>query len=263
MGAITLRQVQEDPNRKDLFGVLNNYIQPDSATSVSQATASFTKAISTPDEGFFWGFWRDIFNVAEQIPHDNAAQDKLAAFIRELTLVPNTGDKIWEESRVWIDLPLLGASVREHLDQVAQGDARVSFHAFLARLYHTGVSPGTETTAIWLLRDALEQDVNPANNASKFDNDLAVAAVYIEYAGATFVQKLALQPEPVLTDESRRVLRGGKLWTEGSGLTVGRWKFWGRRLGELVESAAGEEAKALALHAARLIEVWSDKQLST
>lgn len=98
MSAVKLQQIQEDPDRKDVFGVLNKCIQPDSATPVSKAAASFAQDVKAQDEKFFWGFWNDVFSVAEQIPHDNPAQDKLAVFVRELTLTPETGDTVWEVS---------------------------------------------------------------------------------------------------------------------------------------------------------------------
>ncbi|KAJ2988687.1 hypothetical protein NUW58_g3846 [Xylaria curta] len=261
MSTIKLRQIEEDPSRKDVFGVLNEYIQPETATSASQAATSFTQTVKSPDEEFFWGFWDNIFDIAGQIPHDNPAQDKLVAFVRELTLVPETGDKVWD-ARVWIDLPLFGAAAREHLDRVAGTDAQVSFHAFVARLLHAGISPGSETTAIWMLRDALEQEAHSAGNKDANHDDLMAAAVYIEYAGATLVQKLALQPEPELDDADQRVLKGGKLWEGKSGLTVDRWRFWGQRFGEQAKNATSEQAKNLALHAAKLIEFWTQTRLS-
>jgi hypothetical protein len=100
MPAITLQQVEEDPERNDIFGILNEFIQPESSTSASQAAISFTKTVKPPqDEDFFWNFWKEqMFNVAEQIPHDSPAQDKLVLFLRELMLVPETGDKVWEVS---------------------------------------------------------------------------------------------------------------------------------------------------------------------
>ncbi|KAI1311106.1 hypothetical protein F5Y03DRAFT_321422 [Xylaria venustula] len=264
MPTITLQQVQEDPNRNDIFGILNEYIQPESTTTVSQAATSFTQTVKTPNEGFFWGFWNSIFNIAQQIPHSDPAQDKLVLFVRELTLVPETGDKVWE-ARVWTDLPLLGASIREYQDRVIKDTTRVSFHAFVARLLHAGVSPGAQTQAIWMLRDALEQEARPDRDAGEeLDRDLATAAVYIEYAGATLVQQLALQPEPQLDEAQRRSLRGGELWNkDASGLTADRWAFWGRRFRELGgDKARGAETRELALHAARLIEVWAQTRLS-
>ncbi|KAI0406963.1 hypothetical protein F4802DRAFT_555159 [Xylaria palmicola] len=258
MPAITLQQIQDDPGRKDLFGILNGYIQPESATPASKAAASFTHSVQATDEDFFRGFWADVFSVAEQIPHDSPAQDKLAALVRELTLVPETGDTVWE-ARVWTDLPLLGASIRDHLDRVPATGARVSFHALVARLLHAGVSPGSETTAVWMLRDALEQDGAAGPGA---DLALMTAAVYVEYAGATLAQTLALRPAPALDDAQRRLLRGGALWKDKSGLTVDRWRFWGQRFRARAASATAPEARGLALHAARLIEVWTETRLS-
>ncbi len=110
-----------------------------------------------------------------------------------------------------------------------------------------------------MLRGALEQDAKPT---SDFDRDLMTAAVYIEYAGATLAQKLALQPEPQLDEADRRALKGGALWKDKSGLTADRWAFWGKRFGEQVEKATSRDAKELARHAARLIEVWAQTRLS-
>ncbi|KAI1149597.1 hypothetical protein F4825DRAFT_463988 [Nemania diffusa] len=246
--AVTLQQVQEDPSRKDIFGVLNQYIQPESATPAAQVAASFAQGVETPNEAFFWGFWNDVFSVAEQIPHSHPAQDRLVAFVRELALVPETAEKVWE-ANVWTDLPILGAAIRERLDRQLTTPARVSFHAFVARLLHAGVSPGSETTAIWMLRAALEQQDEQVGD--DLDRDLMTAA------------KLALQPEPELDDAQTRMLKGGALWTGKSGLSRDRWAFWGRRFRKLGGKANSQEAKELALHAARLIEVWTHTRLST
>lgn len=190
--AVTLQQVQEDPSRKDIFGVLNQYIQPESATPAAQVAASFAQGVETPNEAFFWGFWNDVFSVAEQIPHSHPAQDRLVAFVRELALVPETAEKVWEvssdarrtikdaalmpsQANVWTDLPILGAAIRERLDRQLTTPARVSFHAFVARLLHAGVSPGSETTAIWMLRAALEQQDEQVGD--DLDRDLMTAAV--------------------------------------------------------------------------------------
>ncbi|KAI1170577.1 hypothetical protein F4777DRAFT_583773 [Nemania sp. FL0916] len=273
MSAITLQQIKDDPNRKDIFGVLNEYIQPDSTTSASQAASAFTQSVESTDEGFFWDFWYDVFAAAEQIPHAHAAQDKLATFVRELTLMPETSDKVWG-SRVWTDLPLLGACIREHMDRPFESvSAHVSFHAFVARLLHAGVSPWSETTAIWMLREALETErgepSREVRNIKNLDEDLAVAAMYIEYAGATLVQSLVLRPAPQPDDEAqRRSQSGGKLWGGGvdgdkskTGLKPDRWTFWGQRFRALGDETKDKEVKELALHAAKLIEVWTQTRL--
>ncbi|KAI0393575.1 hypothetical protein F5Y17DRAFT_432012 [Xylariaceae sp. FL0594] len=297
MPAFTLKQVQEDPNRDDIFGLLNKYIQPADTDnkptlSASQAASAFSQSVKgkAKDEAFFWKFWADIFAVARQIPHGDPGLDKLALFVREISLLPDEEDvePVWE-SRVWTDLPLLGASIRENLDTPASAStddgskeggreylnttkAWVSFHAFVARLLHAGVSPGSETTAIWMLRDALEredQDQDPDDDA--FERKLMQAAAYIEYAGATLVSLIhqSGSEEPGLDETKKRLTKGGPLWKggSGSGLTAARWRFWGKRFSEQAarikdQDDGNTEARDMPLHAARLIEVWSRTRLS-
>ncbi|KAI1817160.1 hypothetical protein GGS20DRAFT_103048 [Poronia punctata] len=256
MSSITLSQIQENPTRKDIFGILNQYINNNNnnnnntITSASEAAKTLSQTVQSPDEGFFWGFWRDVFSIAEQIvPHHHPALDKLVLFVRELTL---------SDDDVWTQLPILSASIREHLDASSStATTKVSFHAFVARLLHAGVSSVHYITALWMLRAALESDDGPHPD----DTDLMIAAVYIEYAGATLIQTIALRPEPELDDTERRLTKGGKLWEGKSGLTADRWAFWGKRFGERAEKTESEEAKRLAERAARLIEIWSEHRL--
>ncbi|KAI0202601.1 hypothetical protein F4808DRAFT_458772 [Astrocystis sublimbata] len=256
MAPTTLRVHQDDPNVQENFGILINHIQPSSTASASQSVTSFTQSVKKPDEDYLWKFWEGVFDVVQQIPHSDPAQDKLVAFLRELTLTPETGDRIWEEARIWTDLPLLGPSIRHSLDRDILVAEQVSFHALVARLLHAGISPGSELTALWMLRDALEKD------GDDIDRALKIAAVYIEYAGATLVQTLKLQPEPQLDETEQRMTKGGELWKGKSGLTADRWKFWGKRFREQAEKATEQEAQESALHAARLIEVWTETRLS-
>lgn len=114
-----------------------------------------------------------------------------------------------------------------------------------------------------MLRDALEKKQQQRREDADADVDLMIAAVYVEYAGATLAQALALQPEPRLDEGQRRSLRGGELCAGESGLTPRRWAFWGRRFRERADDAKAAEAQDLARHAARLIEVWTQTRLAT
>ncbi|KAI1497439.1 hypothetical protein F5X99DRAFT_396908 [Biscogniauxia marginata] len=274
---VSLRQVRESPNRNDIFSILNEYLQPDNPTSAAKAAAAIAALPADPsdtektwDEGFFWNFWKDIIQVAEQLPHDHPGQDKIVAFLRELTLLPDTGVTVWDH-RVWSGLPILGAAIREHLngprtssseDEQSQINQQwVSFHAFEARLVHTGVSH-SETTAIWMLRTALEEEI-VTDNTKGFDRDLMTAAVHIIYAGPVLVNLLAARPDPALDASEQRVLRGGALFHGRSGLVRERWDFWTARFRELAGKTTMEEAKALALRAARLMEVWTQNRLKS
>ncbi|KAH9992873.1 hypothetical protein F4779DRAFT_238821 [Xylariaceae sp. FL0662B] len=255
-----------------VFDIFYEYLQPESTVSAAQAAAAISQLAPAPsgetntlDDGFLWQLWADIIAVAEQIPHDHAGQDRLVRFMRELTLLPDTGVTVWEK-RFWTDLPVLGAAWREHLNGPGHADAEeaqaeidtawVRFHAFSARLIGAGVAR-LENQPIWMLRDALEEkEASPT-----VDRDLMVAAMYIEYAGPVLVEALAADPDPELDDRRRRMLRGGALFPDTTGLRLERWSFWIRRFRELAEKTGSGDSRAMALRAARLMEVWSEKRL--
>ncbi|KAI5864382.1 hypothetical protein GGS23DRAFT_596014 [Durotheca rogersii] len=264
----------------EVLGIFAPYLRPDStasAASAASAISSFTLAQTDSgrslDDGFLFGLWDSVVGVAEQVPHDHPAQDRVVSVLRELTLLPDTGVAVWD-ARLWADLPVLGAALRERLNgrepsadaaEQARADvAWVRFHAFSARLVGAGVAR-LENQAIWMLRDALEEEGDAAApataTATTLNRDLAAAAVYIEYAGPILVEALAAGPPPPLTDERRRVLRGGSLLRGVAGLTRDRWDFWRRRFREQAPKATSEEARAMALRAARLMDVWSETRL--
>lgn len=112
---------------------------------------------------------------------------------------------------------------------------------------------------IWMLREALEESY-PAKSAT-LDRTLTTAAMYIEYAGPVLIETLAANPEPELSDEFRRILMGGSLFSGEPGLRPERWAFWIKRFNEEAENTGSEEAKETALRAARLMQVWSEKRL--
>ncbi|KAI1381671.1 hypothetical protein F4677DRAFT_403884 [Hypoxylon crocopeplum] len=255
--------------------IFGDYLDLRSPMSAAQAAIAISRLAPQPSgdekilgDEFFFKLWRTIIDVAEQLPHDDPAQDKVVMVMRELTLLPDTGITVWN-SRLWVDLPVLGAVFREHLngpskaateeDQVWIDRAWVRFHAFSSKLIGTGVVH-FENQPIWMLREALEEEKNPPKS-NALDRDLMTAAMYIEYAGPVLVEALAANPNPDLSDELRRVLRGGSLFKGGSGLRLDRWLFWTERFLEEAEKASTEEAKKLALHAARLMEIWTEKRL--
>ncbi|KAI1337629.1 hypothetical protein F5Y15DRAFT_417772 [Xylariaceae sp. FL0016] len=265
---ITLKQAKVGADSDSIFSILNEYISPTSSTTAPKAVAAFTgRDDRTYDEAFMWEFWKNIISVAEQLPHDHPAQDKVVAFVRELTLVPDTGVKVWDQ-RVWTDLPILNAAIREHLNEPRVPDdaeerkqltkRRVNFFAFEARLLHAGIY-FSENTPVWMLRAALEEEGITSKESAgdgPFERALMIAAVYIEYAGPTLVRLLEVNSEQALDERQKRMLRGGELFKGPSGLSGDRWAFWTTRFGELGEKATGE-ARDMAVRAARLMEVWS------
>ena len=279
----------------DLFNIFSDFLNVESSTSAAKAAQAVSKLAPTLkdgskslEDGFFFSLWKDVIRIAEQIPHDHPAMDKLVKFMRELTLLPDTGLQVWDVSpahpspreqeamtnktpktRLWTELPVFSAVCREHLngpgtskdaEEQAQIDKRwVRFHAFSARLFGAGVVDSTNQI-IWMLRDALEEDTGK-KSASARDRDLSVAAAYIEYAGPLLAEAVVRTPTPSLSKEDERLLRGGPLYSGPAGLQSERWLFWLRRFREVAEGAAGEDAKALALRSARLMEIWVERRL--
>ncbi|XXG96908.1 hypothetical protein Hte_003199 [Hypoxylon texense] len=262
--------------QEDVFDILNAYLQPGSSVSAAQTAAAISRLAPEPsegqpmievDDGFFFGLWENLIWVAEQIPHDHPAQDKLVRAVRELTLLPKPGTTVWESS-LWADLPVLSLVFREYLngpDQSAsdEGQAQINqawvrFHAFSARLMGAGVVHFMNQP-VWMLREALEER-HPAESTT-LARVLTTAAMYIEYAGPVLVESLAADPEPELSDESRRVLRGGSLFRGEPGLRPERWAFWIKRFNEEAQNTSSEEAKEASIRAARLMQVWSEKRL--
>jgi len=254
---------------KDLFSTDQG---PRSA--ITQAAVAATKDVKQAndkkavDDGYLFQFWKDTFSAAEQVPSaDHPALDKLVSFVRELSLQGDVEIKVWEK-RVWKDLPVLGAALREKLDGPAQARkpdeqdalnvAWVNFHAFAARLMAAGVIDLT-THALWMMRDALEEELEAGSKEA--NREVVTAAVWIEYAGPILFEKVLWNPNPTLGEEDERLLRAGPRYKGGPGLSSDRWLFWKNRFEEVAEKKVTDDARDAATRAARLMEVWAETRM--
>lgn len=111
-----------------------------------------------------------------------------------------------------------------------------------------------------MLRDALEEDTS-AKAPNVLDRDLITAAMYIEYAGPILAESIIRTPDPTISKEDERLLRGGSMYSGKAGLRSDRWLFWLKRFREEAEKAKSDEAKALALRSSRLMEIWVERRL--
>ncbi|KXJ97051.1 hypothetical protein Micbo1qcDRAFT_155805 [Microdochium bolleyi] len=259
------------------FAILKDLVQsgdapPRSAAqkAASAADAAINKANDKEpvDDGYLFQFWGDVFRAAEQAPSsDHPVLDKLVLFVRELSLQGNAEIKVWEK-RIWKDLPVLGPALREKLD--VPGESRddkeqdklnvewVNFHAFAARLMAANVTD-LSTHALWMLRDALEQELEAGSKEA--NREVLTATVWIEYAGPLLFEKVLWNPNPTLGDEDKRMLKAGPLYKGGPGLSSDRWLFWMKRFEEVAGKAVDGEAKAAALRTAKLMEVWAETRM--
>ncbi|KAH7040615.1 uncharacterized protein B0I36DRAFT_311095 [Microdochium trichocladiopsis] len=259
------------------FAILKDLVQTEQAprSAAHQAAAAATKDVKQAnakdavDDGYLFQFWRDLFSAAEQAPSsDHPALDKLVLFVRELSLQGDVEIKVWEK-RIWKDLPVLGAALREKLDGPAQARNRdeqdavnaawVKFHAFAARLMAANVIDLT-TQALWMLRDGLEEQLTAGSKEA--NREVLTATVWIEYAGPLLFEKILWSPNPTLGDDDKRLLRAGPLYKGGPGLSSDRWLFWKTRLDEVADKKeVTDEAKDAAVRVARLMEVWAETRM--
>ncbi len=111
-----------------------------------------------------------------------------------------------------------------------------------------------------MLREALETDTG-AKASAALDRDLATAAVYIEYAGPILAESVVRTPNPSLSPEDERALRGGPLYGGKPGLQADRWFFWLRRFRDQADKATADEVRQLASRSSRLMEIWVERRL--
>lgn len=162
---------------------------------------------------------------------------------------------------------MLGAQFREALNgpeasedaarQAALAQAWVNFHAFAARLNGAGVTR-FETTPIWMLRAALEEDLAGLPPALH-DCHIMTAAQIAVHNGRLLATALA--SARTLSPQEARMYKGGALFSGPPGVTADRWAFWVRRLRDEADRSAPDVRDA-ALRAAKLMEIWAQWETS-
>jgi hypothetical protein len=102
-----------------------------------------------------------------------------------------------------------------------------------------------DTLIIWMLRDALEDDL-PQEQIVR-DCYISVVSEWITHAGQTIYRQLS---DKELSEQQKRVTRGGKLYHGKAGLCIERWEFWKQRVGE-ISTLVSTELQPVALDAAQ------------
>jgi len=103
---------------KRVFAILNAYIQSSSSVKAIAAAQDIDSlyptdpATKTIDYTSFEHLWELFVGVAEQIPWNHPAQDKLVDLLKALRDLPDPRSMIiadWDEqpAKVWADMPVL------------------------------------------------------------------------------------------------------------------------------------------------------------
>jgi hypothetical protein len=184
-------------------------------------------------------------------------------------------------TRVWTDLPLLGAAVREAWigktsyilivhslntreltgycfviepsprdDTYEPFEHWVNFNAFAARLLESGLTKWWHF-GVWSLRDALEEE--KPRSKDLWEYRIRAAAQWIEQSRNILFRSLSTAD---LTERKLNHMANGPLYKGRSGLSQERWKFWETKFSELAELEVSEEVKAIAIRAAKqMVEI--------
>jgi hypothetical protein len=165
--------------------------------------------------------------------------------------------------RLWVDLPVFQAHMREVMngprsadadeEQAELNQAWVNLNAFFARLSGAGVVR-SESHSIWMLRAALEEDVTTSPRL--VDCHIMTAAQIIEHNGPILNQQV--RRNRTLDEREAKMYRGGALFDGQPGLSAERWQFWISRFRGLADQTSAEAVKSGALRTARLMEIWQD-----
>ncbi|KAE8168208.1 hypothetical protein BDV40DRAFT_251517 [Aspergillus tamarii] len=241
MASLTLSSRIESPSEQEnqIFAILNEYAQPSSSTTASAAAqrihgfAAPLLSDSKADglEDLLWQLWNIVINVAKQIPCDSPSQERLVDLVKALTEIPPTTIQIWgNDTKLWVDLPLLGPEMREAWNLIPTGSEAeekikewINLNSFVARLVSLSLAPWI-ALAVWALRDALEEE----SVGRKADCDIAVAREWFKHGGPV------LRQETMATEnKEERIMAGGSLYQGPAKLCPERWKFWKERLSQI------------------------------
>jgi hypothetical protein len=212
-------------------------------------------------EGGLGGLWLSINHASRKTPWfgvESCQMLKLVQLVQTLKLRPNPplpegatpalrNDWVWQSGRLWSDLTLLGANMRESWNDAPGGTMGFTAletkawereNAFVAHLTATGTA-NYLNYGIWAMRDALEGGIarmnqlrcTPEFKAKQLEVTLGVVVVWLSIAGTE------MYPQIVETAESGLVMENGMVaaWRTSTEVSDIRWSFWKRRLATIAQ----------------------------
>jgi hypothetical protein len=188
-----------------------------SVVAASDARA-FTAAVADADdpEAILWAAWQTVTGAAATAPDDQALA-RLAGLVTAVQGQELPGVRVWG-LRVFTDLPVLGAQLREEWNGGRPTAEWTSLNSFAARLTAAGTHDAL-LLGLWSISAALETFEGPAEN-------LAAAVEWFRHAGEQLV---------TATIHGRTYVgRLGELAEQAGVTRIGfsgpRWAFWRSRL---------------------------------
>ncbi|KAF2636432.1 hypothetical protein P280DRAFT_459804 [Massarina eburnea CBS 473.64] len=271
---LTLADPEPWAIEQQIFNLLSSYLQPTSTTPSADAARSFDALLPDhrADDGsdkestrdFLWNAWEAVHKIAQQIPDDHSAHERLAQFLLALKQVRSDPPSVtmgnWGTFSLWEDLPGFVSTLREVVDRASGAEYR-NLNAYLARVFRDG----TADTSFWALRHinravGYDYDYNKLGKKGKptvirefglpiDDNAIQGAGIWIEVAGEAIWKACRDNGDgPASTNADD--------WTFENGFFLKRWQFWVERYAELLELQGVDDGNVVS-------EVWREKAEKT
>ncbi|KAK1230963.1 hypothetical protein PQX77_005937 [Marasmius sp. AFHP31] len=225
--------IQDLINGGNVEAAISQLTQP-TLDAISRTTQGGSDDEDNEVEDSLRGSWSAFVRAARDTP-DEKVHDRLIKGLQTIkslppALVQKNGDKqqysIWD-LRVWDDLPIFGAELREEWNYTDEGDEVkrtqwANLNAFVARIVVAQLSD-FELYAIWTLRDALESPELDKGDAS-LNGHIPAAAQWIFIAGSLIHESdREWSPPP----NQGNPARGGPLAQDvKKGFSQERWAIW-------------------------------------
>ncbi|KAJ5444517.1 uncharacterized protein N7458_008389 [Penicillium daleae] len=244
------------PFEDKLFSILHDLLQPgpiinaaEAATKINDLFPSSEDDTETPvdendsakdPDAFLWSLWGLIIQVMRLVPPQHPGQTRMMSFMQSLGKLPSRTLDIWgSDQKLWSDFPILRPCLRDHLEYIGEPDPDgisewINQNSFMARIVGKELL-SWDTLIIWMLRDALEDDL-PQEQIVR-DCYISVVSEWITHAGQTIYRQLS---DKELSEQQKRVTRGGKLYHGKLGVCAERWGFWKQRVGEISKDVSKE-----------------------
>jgi hypothetical protein len=249
--------MDDDTASRYYESLLAGYLQATPAGALGETVARFVapmrsafvdeQVAQSAIEAMLWTAWQPVIVAAGA--SSGTVQDRLVDLLTGIrsqgVLTRDQGRQecvVWGTLKVFADLPLFGAQMREAWDLGADppgsADVWANMNAFAARLTAAGID--FSLYAIWTLRDCLEEE-RPVGSA-----DLRAAVPWFEHCGE-LLARLARQSGSLAQGDAGPA-RLGRLCTDTGmtrgGFTIERWEFWRIRLADLANETGAAAHQA-------------------
>lgn len=237
---------------KRAFPILNDYIQPDSKTSLATASAAIIDFLpddlkrSDPKEHSIMSLAELCVKLAEQIPYSHPGQLRLVHLLQQVAKSPKAATRVSNRD---IPLRIFGQVLIDQVLHVEwwpeEAASWINGHSFVAKFDAIAWDDEQLNWSLQALKDGLEEahDMTVREKEAK----VTVAAQYMQYRGQDIVQHIHCPPSATGNGAHVFGLLTESRYKGPPTLNLGRWMFWRDEFAAAgANEGASQELKSVA-----------------